>query len=115
MTTAANTLPRELGPRLVHSVSFDVESVRRDFPILSQKVRGKALVYLDNAATSQKPQAVIETIARYYAGGNANIHRGVHFLSEHATEEHEAAREAIRRFINAGDQSGCSDLRAGAR
>jgi len=101
MTTAANTLPRELGPRRVPPVSFDVENVRCEFPILSQKVRGKALVYLDNAATSQKPKAVIETIARYYQSGNANIHRGVHFLSEHATEEHEAAREAVRRFINA--------------
>lgn len=101
MTTAANTLSRELGPRLVQPMSFDVESVRREFPILSQKVRGKALVYLDNAATSQKPQAVIDTMARYYERGNANIHRGVHFLSEHATEEHEAAREAVRRFINA--------------
>lgn len=101
MTTAANTLSREPGPRLVQPESFDVESVRRDFPILSQKVRGKALVYLDNAATSQKPQVVIDAIARYYERGNANIHRGVHFLSEHATEEHEAAREAVRRFINA--------------
>lgn len=103
MTTLANTLSRELGPRLVQPVSFDVESVRRDFPILNQKVRGKALVYLDNAATSQKPQAVIDTIAGYYERGNANIHRGVHFLSEHATEEHEAAREAVRRFINAAE------------
>jgi cysteine desulfurase/selenocysteine lyase len=82
-------------------VSFDVETIRREFPILSEKVRGKALVYLDNAATSQKPQAVIDAIARYYQGGNANIHRGVHFLSEHATEEHEAARDAVRSFISA--------------
>jgi len=101
MTTAANTLSRNVGPRLVQPVSFDVQTIRREFPILSQKVRGKALVYLDNAATSQKPQAVIEAIARYYQGGNANIHRGVHFLSEHATEEHEAAREAVRSFVNA--------------
>lgn len=103
MTTAANTLSQELGPRLVQPVSFNFESVRRDFPILSRMVRGKALVYLDNAATSQKPKAVIEAVARYYEGGNANIHRGVHFLSEHATEEHEAAREAVRGFINAAE------------
>ena len=101
MTTAAKTLSREPGPVLVQSPTFDVERVRRDFPILNQKVRGKALVYLDNAATSQKPQPVIDAIARYYQSGNANIHRGVHFLSEHATGEHEAAREAVRQFINA--------------
>jgi cysteine desulfurase / selenocysteine lyase len=101
MTTAAKPLSRDPGPVLVESPTFDVERVRRDFPILSQKVRGKALVYLDNAATSQKPQPVIDAIARYYQSGNANIHRGVHFLSEHATEEHEAARQAVRQFINA--------------
>ena len=101
MTTAAKTLSRETGPVLVESSAFDVERLRRDFPILNQKVRGKALVYLDNAATSQKPQPVIDAIGRYYQSGNANIHRGVHFLSEHATGEHEAAREAVRQFINA--------------
>ncbi|HKR29704.1 MAG TPA: cysteine desulfurase [Terriglobales bacterium] len=101
MTTAAKTFSREPGPVLVQSPSFDVERVRREFPILNQKVRGKALVYLDNAATSQKPQPVIDAIARYYQSGNANIHRGVHFLSEHATGEHEAARQAVRQFINA--------------
>ncbi len=101
MTTAAKTLSREPGPVLVQSPTFDVESVRREFPILNQKIRGKALVYLDNAATSQKPQPVIDAIARYYQSGNANIHRGVHFLSEHATGEHEAARQAVRQFINA--------------
>ncbi len=101
MTTAAKTLSREPGPVLVQSPTFDVERVRRDFPILNQKVRGKALVYLDNAATSQKPQPVIDAITRYYQSGNANIHRGVHFLSEHATEEHEAARRAVQQFVNA--------------
>ena len=75
----------------------------RDFPILRQKIRGKPLVYLDNAATSQKPQAVINAITRYYERDNANIHRGVHFLSEHATEEHEAARATIQKFLNAAD------------
>src|SRR5262249_31378140 len=64
-------------------------------------VRGKPLVYLDNAATSQKPAVVIEAMRRYYETGNANIHRGVHYLSEHATEEHEAARATAQSFINA--------------
>jgi cysteine desulfurase/selenocysteine lyase len=80
---------------------YDVEKLRGDFPILRQKIRGKRLVYLDNAATSQKPQSVINAITRYYERDNANIHRGVHFLSEHATEEHEAARVAIQQFLNA--------------
>jgi cysteine desulfurase / selenocysteine lyase len=82
---------------------FELEKIRADFPILRQKVRGKPLVYLDNAATSQKPQTVINAITRYYERDNANIHRGVHFLSEHATEEHDEARETIQHFINAAD------------
>jgi cysteine desulfurase/selenocysteine lyase len=81
--------------------AFDVERIRRDFPILSREVHGKTLVYLDNAATSQKPQVVIDAISRYYEGGNANVHRGVHFLSEHATAEHERARRSVQQFINA--------------
>ena len=101
MTTAANPRSREAGLRLVEATGFDVERIRRDFPILKQKVRGKALVYLDNAATSQKPQAVVDAITNYYERGNANIHRGVHFLSEYATEEHQAARKAAQAFINA--------------
>src|ERR1700722_4462659 len=84
---------------------FDAEKARRDFPILRQKVRGKPLVYLDNAATSQKPQVVINAITRYYERDNANIHRGVHFLSEHATEEYESARVAIQHFLNAAHSS----------
>ncbi len=80
---------------------FDVERVRRDFPILSQTVRGKPLVYLDNAATSQKPRAVIDTLTHYYTHENANIHRGVHLLSEKATIAYEGAREKLRRWINA--------------
>ena len=98
MTIAAKTFPQQA--RSVDT-GYDVERLRRDFPILNQKVRGRALVYLDNAATSQKPQAVIDAIARYYQGSNANIHRGVHFLSEHATEEHETARKTVQQFINA--------------
>ena len=80
---------------------FDVWEIRKDFPILKQKVHGKPLVYFDNAATSQKPQAVIDTIARYYRTENSNIHRGVHQLSEDATKDYEDARKKIRQFINA--------------
>jgi len=81
--------------------SFDVEKLRQDFPILSQSVHGKPLVYLDNAATSQKPAVVIETLDRYYREYNANIHRGVHILSERATAAYEGARHSVQRFINA--------------
>ncbi len=80
---------------------LDVERLRRDFPILSQRVRGKPLVYLDNAATSQKPRAVIEAVTRFYAAENANIHRGVHYLSEQATAAYDGVREQVARFINA--------------
>src|SRR5262245_56696813 len=83
--------------------AFDVQKVRRDFPILKQLVHGKALVYLDNAATTQKPQAVIEAMVRSYAEENANIHRGVHLLSERATRGYEEAREKVRAFLNAPD------------
>ncbi len=82
-------------------VRFDVAHVRRDFPILSRSVHGKPLVYLDNGATSQKPQAVIEALSRYYREENSNIHRGVHFLSERATAAYEEARQKIQAFINA--------------
>ena len=81
--------------------SLDVESIRADFPILAQQVQGKPLVYLDNAATSQKPQVVIDAIRRAYARDNANIHRGVHELSVRATEEFEASRRTVQRAINA--------------
>ena len=83
------------------SGSFDVMRLREDFPILKEKVHGKPLVYLDNGATSQKPQAVIDALHRYYSAENSNIHRGVHYLSERATTVYEAAREKIRQFINA--------------
>jgi cysteine desulfurase/selenocysteine lyase len=86
-----------------NSARFDVEKIRHDFPILARDVRGKKLVYLDNAATSQKPRAVIDAITRYYEQENANIHRGVHFLSQLATSEHDRARQAVRSFINASD------------
>jgi cysteine desulfurase/selenocysteine lyase len=80
--------------------TFDVQKIRQDFPVLAQKVHGKPLVYLDNGATSQKPQAVIDTVSRYYRAENSNIHRGVHYLSERATAAYEAAREKIRNFVN---------------
>jgi cysteine desulfurase/selenocysteine lyase len=83
------------------AATFDVQRVRRDFPLLSQRVHGKPLVYLDNGATSQKPQAVIDRLSHYYTAENSNIHRGVHYLSEHATAAYEEAREKLRRFINA--------------
>jgi cysteine desulfurase/selenocysteine lyase len=84
---------------------FDVERIRRDFPILHTKVHGHPLVYLDNAATSQKPRSVIDALVRYYEGENANIHRGVHYLSQLATEEFEKARETVRGFVNAAQAS----------
>jgi cysteine desulfurase / selenocysteine lyase len=84
---------------------FNVEAIRADFPILRQQVHGKPLVYLDNAATAQKPREVISTLTRYYEQENANIHRGVHYLSERATEEYEAARKTIQHFVNAADAS----------
>ena len=89
--------------RIYPSELFDVEKRRRDFPILEQRVHGKPLVYLDNAATTQKPLKVIESLSRYYRELNANIHRGVHTLSQKATEEYEAARRRVQRFIHAQD------------
>jgi len=80
---------------------FDVENIREDFPILHQEINGKPLVYLDNAATSQKPKSVIDSIEKYYRGYNSNIHRGVHTLSENATEAYESARIKVRDFIHA--------------
>ena len=82
--------------------NWDVEKIRGDFPVLSQTVNGKPLVYLDNAATSQKPSVVLDAIRRYYELDNANVHRGVHELSGRATDAYEAARERVRRFVNAG-------------
>jgi cysteine desulfurase / selenocysteine lyase len=82
-------------------VAFDVERVRADFPILRREVRGHPLVYLDNAATTQKPQVVLDALNNYYTDINANVHRGVHQLSELATEAYEGSREKIRRFFNA--------------
>jgi cysteine desulfurase/selenocysteine lyase len=80
---------------------YDVYDLRKDFPIFHRPVRGKALVYLDNAATTQKPQTVLDALARFYTQECANIHRGVHYLSERATESYESSREKVRAFINA--------------
>ena len=106
MTAIANQLTHEPMPHGFGgegAAGLDLEKIRRDFPILAQQIHGKQLVYLDNAATSQKPRAVIEAITRYYEQDNANIHRGVHTLSVRATEAHDAARQTVQRFLNAGD------------
>src|SRR6187551_508473 len=83
------------------SVSIDVEKIRKEFPILHQQVNGRDLVYLDNAATSQKPLSVINALVDYYQGYNANIHRGIHTLAEKATKAFEATRHAMQEFIHA--------------
>lgn len=80
---------------------FDINKIREDFPILGREVYGRPLVYLDNAATTQKPRCVVEAITDEYYNVNANVHRGVHYLSQQATDLHEAAREKVRQFINA--------------
>ena len=103
MTTTFNT------PGAANSIAgdslaaIDPHRLRQDFPILHQQVNGRPLVYLDNAATTQKPRAVIDAISNYYLNNNANVHRGVHTLSQRATDDYEAGREAVRRFINAPD------------
>ncbi|MGF7005764.1 cysteine desulfurase [Aminobacter sp. BE322] len=86
----------------VEDSTYDVEAIRRDFPILSRQVYGKPLVYLDNGASAQKPQVVIDTVNHAYSNEYANVHRGLHFLSNAATEAYEKARESARRFLNAG-------------
>lgn len=83
--------------------TLDIEAIRRDFPILDQQVNGRPLVYLDNAASSQRPRAVIDAISQYYERDHANVHRGVHTLSQRATDAYEGARETVRQFINARD------------
>jgi cysteine desulfurase / selenocysteine lyase len=102
MTASTQALPR---PSSLIRDSFDVDRIRRDFPILHHPVRGgRKLVYLDNAATTQKPQQVIDRIVRYYTEENSNVHRGVHYLSEVATVAYENARTTVKRFIGAGDE-----------
>jgi cysteine desulfurase / selenocysteine lyase len=92
-------------PPVFHALTtYNVEAIRRDFPILRRQVHGKPLVYLDNAATTQKPQAVIDRLVRYYSEENSNVHRGVHHLSEIATAAYEGARSTVKRFINAASE-----------
>ena len=91
--------------------NWDVEKIRKDFPVLSQTVNGKPLVYLDNGASSQVPQLVIDRGSKYLAEEHSNIHRGVHYLSQHATTAYEAAREKVKRFINAKDAKECIFVR----
>ena len=83
-------------------MTYDVAAVRKDFPILHRTIHGKPLVYLDNGASSQKPQSVIDAISHAYSSEYANVHRGLHYLSNAATDAYEAAREKVRRFLNAG-------------
>lgn len=90
---------------------WDVEKIRKDFPVLAQTVNGKPLVYLDNSASSQVPQLVIDRGSKYLAEEHSNIHRGVHYLSQHATTAYEAAREKIKRFINAKEPQECIFVR----
>src|SRR5262245_12065134 len=97
MSTLAKT------PGVIPAAGFDIDKVRRDFPVLHQKVHGKPLVYLDNAATTQKPLAVIEALEHYYRHDTSNIHRGVHALSERATEHYEKTRAAVQHLLNAAD------------
>ncbi|TIU21736.1 MAG: aminotransferase class V-fold PLP-dependent enzyme, partial [Mesorhizobium sp.] len=85
----------------VENIPYDVEAVRSDFPILSREVYGKPLVYLDNGASAQKPRAVLDAIQHAYSQEYANVHRGLHFLSNAATDAYEKARETVRRFLNA--------------
>src|SRR2546427_116410 len=98
MKATGGLLASEKPTKALH---FDVDTIRQDFPILNQLVHGKPLVYLDNAATSQKPKTVVEAMKRYYSTDNSNIHRGVHLLSERATKEYEEARVKVQGFINA--------------
>ena len=99
MSHATGVSPQQTGNM------FDVERVRAEFPILAQEVNGRPLVYLDSGATSQKPRRVIDTIRRYYETDNANVHRGLHALSERATNAYEGARDTVRAFLNAADRS----------
>ena len=83
---------------------LDIKGIRQSFPLLSRQVKGYPLVYLDNAATAQKPQAVIDALVHYYSYYNANIHRGIHTLAEEATAAYEASRETVQQFIHAGSR-----------
>ena len=94
-------LPKSLTEQNARPVAYNVEAIRSEFPILAREVHGKPLVYLDNGASAQKPRAVLDTIQRTYTDEYANVHRGLHYLSNLATANFEKARETVRRFINA--------------
>src|SRR5262249_35017409 len=96
------TLPAAPGQKLA-APAFDVGRIREDFPILRQQVHGRPLVYLDNAATTQKPRPVLDAVQRFYAMECANVHRAVHLLSERATHDYEEARGKVQRFLNAAE------------
>src|SRR5690349_4449605 len=99
MTTATLTKPSSGKPK-----SMDWSALRKDFPILDQQVHGKPLIYFDNAATSQKPRAVIDALVHYYEHDNANVHRGIHELSNRASNAYEATRSRAAKFLNARSQ-----------
>jgi cysteine desulfurase/selenocysteine lyase len=104
MAPVAGAIPAELGGFTasdLSSIPFDVKAIRRDFPILQESFNGRPLVWLDNAATTQKPQAVIDRLSHFYAHENSNVHRAAHQLAARATDAYEAARETVRRFLNA--------------
>lgn len=101
MMSRESTNERRINLMKEDKLMFDINKIREDFPILSHKVYGKPLVYLDNAATTQKPLCVLDAMRAEYLNVNANVHRGVHWLSQQATDLHEAARETVRKFINA--------------
>src|SRR5436190_1447138 len=88
-------------PHLIETIEPNFNALRQDFPILQQTIHGKPLVYLDSAASSQKPRAVMDALVHYYSKDHANVHRGVHTLSERATQAYEAARDKVKGFINA--------------
>ena len=94
-----------VGKSPINKAQADIESIRAQFPILKQSIRGQRLTYLDNAATSLKPQCVIDSVVETLSHNSANIHRGVHWLSQRATEQYEAARDCVQQFIGAGDRS----------
>jgi cysteine desulfurase/selenocysteine lyase len=106
LTVSPEIVPVELAGAVpsvgeLSSTGFDVQAIRRDFPILQQRVNGRPLIWLDNAATTQKPQAVIDRLSRFYEQENSNIHRAAHTLAARATDAYEGAREKVRRFLNA--------------
>ena len=102
--TVVKQKPKTTPPSpMLRGAGLNIRKIRADFPILNRKIHGKPLIYLDNAATSQKPNQVIDSIVDYYKNYNANVHRGVHTLSEEATEAYEASRKKVADFINAGD------------